>query len=170
MHVAGVWRPFHSLLSQPGTWVWIDQALLTREHQLPANLLALWQEGEESPWLLATNLASPHTTRLAYQRRMWIEEMHGDLKAHGFYWEDSHLASFSRLSRLAFAVTLLYLWLVLAGAKVIQHGDRRLVDRHDRRDLSIFQIGLRWLERKLTALQPIPISSFLLPAPKLSGS
>lgn len=167
--VAGAWRSFRSLISKPGTSRWVENALLTMKHKLTANLLAYWKRGEEHPWLLATNLPTMQSALQAYQRRMWIEEMHGDLKAHGFYLEDSHLQSFSRLSRLAFAVTLLYLWIVLDGAKVIKNGYRRLVDRNDRRDLSIFQIGLRWIERRLTSLSPIPFSSFQLPNLKLSG-
>jgi hypothetical protein len=168
VQVAGEWRIFRSLLSKPATAVWVEQALLTRKHQLTTNLLAYWKLGEEAPWLLATNLPTQRVTYQAYQRRMWIEEMHGDLKAHGFYLEDSHLHSFTRLSRLAFAVVLLYVWIVLNGATIIKNGLRRLVDRNERRDLSIFQIGLRSLERRLTSCLPIPLPSLSLPNRKLS--
>jgi len=170
VQVAGQWRSFRSLLSKPGTALWVENALLTKKHRLSANLLAAWKPGEEAPWLLATNLPTQRITRQAYQRRMWIEEMHGDMKAHGFYLEDSHLHSFRRLSRLAFAVVLLYLWLVLHGAAIIKNGRRRWVDRNERRDLSIFQIGLRSLERCLTACLPLPLSTLSLPNRKLSGS
>jgi len=95
--------------------------------------------------------------------------MHGDLKAHGFYLEDSRLQSFTRLSRLTFAIALLYLWIILEGAKLIKNGERRLVDRNDRRDLSVFQIGLRFVERRLTSAQPVSFSSFSPSVIKLSG-
>lgn len=36
----------------------------------------------------------------AYPRRMWIEEMYGDLKSHGFDLERTMLRHFQRLSRL----------------------------------------------------------------------
>ena len=169
VQVAGQWCSFRSLLSRPATSTWVENALLTRRHQLTANLLAYWKPGEEQPWLLATNLPPQRTALQAYQRRMWIEEMHGDLKAHGFYLEDSHLHSFMRLSRLAFAVALLYLWIVFNGATIIKNGLRRFVDRNERRDLSVFQIGLRSMERRLTACLPIPLASLSLPNPKLSG-
>lgn len=169
VQIAGEWRSFRSLISKPGTSVWVESALLTMKHKLTTNLLVYWKPGEEQPWLLATNLPNPYLTRQAYKRRMWIEEMHGDLKAHGFYLEDSHLQSFIRLSRLTFAVVLLYLWIVLEGSKVIKNGERHLVDRKDRRDLSIFQIGLRWLERRLSLSQPISLSFFPPPVIKLSG-
>jgi hypothetical protein len=78
---------------------------------------------------------------------MWIEEMFGDLKRHGFDLESTMLRHFERLSRLTLAVALLYVWLVSAGTRTVRNGLRHLVDRADRRDLSIFQIGLRYLER-----------------------
>jgi len=39
-------------------------------------------------------------------------------------------------------------WCLAIGARTIRAGLRPLVDRKDRRDLSIFQIGLRFLERQ----------------------
>lgn len=69
---------------------------------------------------------------------MWIEEMFGDLKTHGFDLEKTHLRHFMRLSRLTLAVALLYVWLVAFGSHIIKTSIRYLVDRADRRDLSIF--------------------------------
>jgi hypothetical protein len=81
---------------------------------------------------------------------MWIEEMFGDFKQHGFGLESTHLRHFLRLSRLTLAVALLYVWLVSFGSQVVKRGLRRLVDRPDRRDLSIFRIGYNMVERCLT--------------------
>jgi hypothetical protein len=167
--INGTWRPFRSWLSRSGTSAWSERALLTEKHQLQTNLLAYWKTGEEAPWLLSTNLPTQSQALRAYQRRMWIEEMHGDLKGHGFHLEDSHLGSFSRLSRLTLAVVLVLFWLVWEGAKVIKQGDRHLVDRHDRRDLSLFQIGWRWMDRLLLSDQSFPFLSFWPSATKLSG-
>jgi hypothetical protein len=91
----------------------------------------------------------------AYRRRVWLDELFGDLKGHGFDLEASHLRHFQRLSRLTLAVVLAYDWLMTTGAGVIKRGLRHYVDRKDRRDLSIFQIGLRWIERCLTNARPI---------------
>lgn len=43
-----------------------------------------------------------------YRRRMWCEELHGDLKNHGFDLESSMLHDSLRLSRLTLAVAILY--------------------------------------------------------------
>jgi hypothetical protein len=75
--------------------------------------------------------------------------MFGDLKKHGFDLESTMLRHFIRLSRLTLAVALLYVWLVSTGAKTVRAGLRHLVDRRERRDLCVFQIGLRFIERRL---------------------
>lgn len=86
--------------------------------------------------------------------------MFGDMKKHGFDLECSMLHSFLRLSRLTLAVAFLYVWLVSTGGNTIHDGLRHLVDRKGRRDLSIFQIGLRFIERRLANSFPILNISF----------
>jgi hypothetical protein len=152
------WQAFGTVLTKAGQSRWLGTGLLTQAHAHPTTLLAHWARREKQPWLLATNLPTKEAALKAYRRRMWIEEMFGDLKGHGFDLESTQLRHFWKLSRLTFAVVLLYFWLVAFGAQLIKIGLRRLVDRNDRRDLSIFQIGLRSLERRLTNAQPFRLS------------
>ena len=78
------------------------------------------------------------------------------------------LRHFTRLSKLTLAVAFLYVWLLSNGGKFIRAGLRHLVDRKDRRDLSLFQIGLRLLDRKL--LNSLTCFTFLMCLSlKLSG-
>ena len=86
---------------------------------------------------------------------MLIEEMFGDFKQHGFDLACSRLAHFQALSRLTLVVALLYYWLVIFGSQAIKDGKRYLVDRVDRRDLSIFRIGFDLLERCLLNSEPV---------------
>ena len=131
---------------------------MTKLHYYRTNLLAHWKRGEDQPWLLATSFPTQRETLHAYRIRMWIEEMFGDFKGHGFDLESSHLCQFQRLSRLTLAVALLYLWLVVLGSRVIKNGLRSLVDRADRRDYSIFRIGYNMAERWLANVKPFSIS------------
>ena len=50
---------------------------------------------------------------------MWIEEMFGDMKGHGYDLEHSRLRHFLRLSRLTLVECLLYVWLVATGEQVL---------------------------------------------------
>jgi hypothetical protein len=143
------WIALGSLLTQAGQSLWLGQRQLTQLHAYTVNVLAHWKIGEGEPWLLATNLPSLREALRAYERRMWIEEMFGDLKDNGFDLESTHLRSVFKLHRLTFAVVLLFLELVVSGSKIIKNGLRRLVDRSDRRDLSLFRIGLYMRERHL---------------------
>jgi hypothetical protein len=143
------WQPFGSFIQRPGQSIWLGRGELTAKEIYPTNLLVYWEIGEKEPWCLATNLPDLSMTLRYYRRRMWIEEMFGDLKKHGFDLESTMLRHFIRLSRLTLAVALLYVWLVSAGVKTVHAGLRHLVDRRERRDLCVFQIGLRFIERRL---------------------
>jgi Transposase DDE domain len=163
------WRTLGELIERRGERVWLEGALLSRLHAHKTNLVLYWKRGEKEPWLLATNLPSSREALSAYKRRMWIEEMFGDFKGHGFDLESTRLRRFGRLSRLTLAVAMLYVWLVEHGAQVIKGGQRRMVDRSDRRDYSVFRLGCNMLERCLA--QVTRPSTRLLPRslPKLSG-
>lgn len=152
------WQPFGSLIQNPGQSIWLDSGYLTVSEIYPCNLLAHWDKGEKEPWLLATNFPDHPIALRFYQRRMWIEEMFGDFKKHGFDLEHTMLRHADRLSRLTLAVALLYVWLVSIGTQTIRNGLRKLVDRTDRRDLCIFQIGFRIIERCLINAIPFKIT------------
>jgi hypothetical protein len=152
------WQPFAGLVQRVGQSYWFREGFLTKTHCYRTNLLAYWKRGEKQPWLLATNYATQRQTLHAYRKRMWIEELFGDLKGHGFDLESSHLRHFLRLSRLTLAVVLLYLWLIVLGSRVIKNGLRSLVDRADRQDFSIFRIGLNMAEHWLANSDPVSIS------------
>lgn len=158
-----VWRPFGSFVHKSGQSIWLGKGYLTAKEIYPINLLVHWQVGEEGPWCLVTNLPDRTMALRYYQRRMWAEEMHGDFKKHGFDLESTMLRNFLRLSRLTLALAFLYVWLISVGGRTIHKGLRHLVDRKDRRDLSIFQIGLRYIQRRLTnALSiHIPLCTYL---------
>jgi hypothetical protein len=96
--------------------------------------------------------------------------MFGDWKDHGWDIESTHLRQPARLSRLVLALALLYIWLVLWGARLIKAGCRAWVDRADRRDLSLFRIGLDTLHRCFALARELPIPSPSLVQAQVSGS
>lgn len=151
------WQRIDTIDIQPGQCLWLGGVLLTRKHACPTHLVIYWKKGEQAPWYLATHQLSGLPAIRLYKRRMWIEEMFGDMKGHGFDLELSRLRTSERLSRLTLAVCILYVWLVALGEHVLRHGLHTEVDRTDRRDLSIFRLGWDWLERRLTFDDPIPI-------------
>ena len=163
------WRPLEELIKRRGEKVWLEGALLTDLHAHQTNLLLYWKKGEKEPWLLASSLPTPKEALCGYKRRMWIEEMFADFKGHGFDLESTQLRHFERLSRLTLAVAMVYVWLVIYGAEVVKRGQRRLVDRSDRRDHSLFRLGYNMLERCLAHGTSALIRLLPSSLPKLSG-
>lgn len=131
---------------------------LTKKHAYAAHVVAHWARGEDEPWYLASDQpVGPKTLRL-YRRRMWTEELYGDLKGHGFNLEATRLGDRKRLERLVLAVLLVFIWLIVLGSRVIKRGQRHLVDRRSRRDHSCFRIGWDYLEHCIRLNQPIRVA------------
>ena len=151
------WQAFGQVIQKAGQQIWLGEVDYTQQHAYRTQLLAYWQIGEPEPWLLTTNLPNLTGALKAYQRRAWIEETFGDLKDNGFDLESSRLHTVMHLHRLTLAVVLLYLDLLAAGSRVIKSGLRRLVDRADRRNLSLFRIGLYMRDRYLANDKPFVI-------------
>lgn len=126
---------------------WIH--LTAKHHYGPVSLVAHWEEGEDKPWYLVTDVNATRATIRTYKVRMWIEEMFGDMKGHGVDLEATHLRDLDRLSRLVLGVCLAYVWLISLGSWVVKNGKRHLVDKKSRRDKSYFRIGWSWLKRQL---------------------
>lgn len=142
--------------AQLGHLIWMGRVVLTQASAYPTNLVLYWQRGEKKPWCLATNLPSAKAALMLYRRRMWLEEMFGDMKGHGFDLEATRLRHFLRLSRLTLAVCIVYIWLVGMGEYVLTTDQADEVDRNDRRDLSIFRIGWDFIERRIALDDPFP--------------
>jgi len=149
------WRKLESLAVRGGRVAWYPHSVLTRDSAYPTHLLVWWKASFAVPWLLATNLDCPALALHLYGRRMWIEEMFGDMKDNGFDLEATHLRQVDRLNRLTLAVCLLFVWFIALGVAVTTLGAASLVDRKDRRDLSFFRRGFDWLDRILELGDPL---------------
>lgn len=142
--------PLSEIAPAPGKRAYLEGVYLTTEQAYgPISIAACWGEGEETPWFIVTDEDEPdHLTLRSYSRRMWIEELFGDLEGGGIQLHRSRVYDPKRLSRLLVAVCLVYLWLMHVGAYVVKRGWRELVDRRDRRDRSIAEIGRHWIRRR----------------------
>lgn len=143
----------------------------TQEHQLAGLTLTIqWGVGETEPLCLISNLPAAQQPHLVYERRAWIETLFGSCKSRGFGLARTHLTIPEQIDRLILAIAIAtYMTLGLATHLVLTKQTHR-VDRSDRRDLSLFQIGWRWLHRllALNRLQDFKIEfswSFTLPKP-----
>jgi hypothetical protein len=132
---------------------YFQDVALTAEAKLQTHLSVTWSVGnaKEPPRLvpiISDQVASRH--RLTeYGWRMDIEESFRDDQSGGFDMEHTQLQHPERLERLLLALALATLWCHELGEHVLAQGDacRREVDAGIERELSLFQLGLRWLKR-----------------------
>lgn len=117
-------------------------------------LILHWKQGEDEPWYLVSDRPGDRTHVKLYEKRMWIEEMYGDMKGHGFNMEATHLRDPDRIMRLLLGVCIAYVWFIALGSWLVKRGHRHLIDRKDRRDKSYFRLGWDWMERCCRLDQP----------------
>jgi hypothetical protein len=124
----------------------------------PYLVLGWWDKEYDEPLYLVTNLPSAEEAIYWYQKRYRIETFFSDQKSRGFHIHKSHLSDPARLARLLIAACLAYLWIIYLGVTAIRQCQTDLIDRSDRSDLSLFQMGLRWLTHLLKWGKPLPIA------------
>lgn len=153
------WFPIGQLSVTPGQtlvvgWVWLAK---TNPYGLTW-LVIHWAKGEKAPWILASDMPEVETVIRAYRCRMWIEEMFGDLKRHGFDLQATHLRDEDRIERLMLAVCITFVWLICQGAWVVKNSYRHLIDHKSRRDKSYFRLGWDWVKRCMRLDLPFHMS------------
>jgi hypothetical protein len=152
------WTKLNQLQLQAGQTRMIVWVRLTAKYDVGWFYLVLhWEVGEAEPWYLLSNRAAGRQLIRLYKIRMWMEEMYGDMKGHGFDLEATHLDDIDRISRLVLGVCLTFVWFITLGSWVVKRGLRHLIDHKSRRDKSYFRLGWDWLERCWRLDQPLPL-------------
>ena len=108
----------------------------------------LWHEPKYAdPIPLLTNFESGYTAQLFYRKRFLIETFFSDQKSRGFFIHKTRLKKGRRIDRLLICTCLAYIWLVCLGEFVKTDIKKyKKIARKDRKDISLFQIGLRWIK------------------------
>jgi len=141
----------------PGDCIDMPQVGFTHERYGPVLVIAWWRDGSEKPLYLVSNMSCVGEACHWYRKRFRIETFFSDQKSRGFNLHKSHLADPQRVARLLLAACLAYIWLIYLGVKV--RSDQllmRQIHRTDRCDLSLFQLGLRFLDHLLNRELPLP--------------
>lgn len=154
---------------KPGQRRYFQNVRLTLKQKGSGHLSVTWTEGDAQhpPELLAVISDEPAgRARLReYGVRMDIEQSFRDDKSGGFDMAHTRLQHPDRLEHLLLAVAIATLWCHELGEFVLDQGDacRREIDPGHERELSIFQLGLRWLKRCVAiAIERLLVFSALL--------
>ncbi len=141
----------------PGKMIELPDLLFTAQGLGPVLVAAVWERGQKEPLLLVSSLDFLADVQFWYKKRFGIETFFSDQKSRGFYLCHSHLSDPARLCRLLIATCLAYYWLVCLGAEVRRRGWQEVIHRRHRCDLSLFQLGLHWLEHCQNEGGTIPV-------------
>lgn len=128
----------------------------------PVSALCYWDRAFERPLYLLTNMPTWQKAYACYKKRVVIETFFSDQKSRGFHIHKSHIAEPKRLCRLLMAACLAYIWIIYLGQWAHQNGLRRLLDRADRNDLGLFQLGLKCLKYLIHRNKVIPVNFYQL--------
>ena len=154
LEVDGPWQSTKALYEashmQAGQVRHWEKVGYTQEHGLPDLTVTVhWGEDEDEPLCLVSNLPASEYPHLIYTKRPWIEILFGNHKSRGFQLARTHLTNPQQIDRLILALAIATCLTLDLGMELIVTKQTHLVDRTDRRDLSLFQLGWRWLFRLL---------------------
>jgi len=157
-------QPLRDYPLQKGQLFSLKQVGFTQTSVVTLNAIGWWGSDYKEPIFLITNFEDAYEACRYYRRRFRIETFFSDQKSRGFHMHKSHLADPARLSRLLIAACLAYIWMIVQGLRVLAEGKLALIDRGDRRDKSLFRLGLDWLKYALKhSIDFQPVFLFMLP-------
>ncbi len=142
----------------------LSQVGFTQDATVTLNAIGWWGVDYKEPIFLITNLEDAEAACRYYRRRFRIETFFSDQKSRGFHIHKSHLADPDRVCCLLIAASLAYIWMIAQGLCVLAEGKLALIDRGNRRDKSLFRLGLDWIKYALKhSMDFQPIFLFTLP-------
>lgn len=153
---------FRDLPVTQGEGIEVPATRITAQAYGPVHALAVWEVDEPAALYLVTSLTDPQAAVDWYRQRFRIETFFSDQKSRGFHLHQSHLSDPTRVTRLLLAACLAYLWVIYLGTLAVKDGWMRLLQRAQRCDLSLFQLGLTFLAHCLN--EDLPIHVHFLPA------
>ncbi len=139
---------------KPGQARYFRDVGLTRDKAFACHLMVTWTEATALQpaelCAIMTNLPPCTQTLRAYLKRMHIEESFRDDKSGCCQLQKTKLRDAERLNHLLLAYAVVILWAHQLGQQAFQCKQRKEIDPAAKRQLSIFQIGWRKLQRRIS--------------------
>jgi hypothetical protein len=150
----GQWLSIKRLGVKRGQRRYFANVLLTRNHALRCNLMVTWTEWkpqqERELCAVITNQKPCLRHLQHYLLRMHIEQSFRDDQSGSCELAKSKLRDPERLNHLLLACAVVTLWMHQIGQEVWQKKQRKQIDPAAGRQLSIFQLGWRTLQRAVS--------------------
>lgn len=141
--------------------LWIEDVKFSAKRFGPVNIVVWHCRKYKDPIYLVTNMDHAPQACRYYKWRFLIETLFSDQKSRGFHIQKSHIGSPERLERLLIATCIAYIWIVLMGVQCLQSDNLSKVHRKDRCDLSMFTLGLRFINFLINNRIPLQFETFV---------
>jgi hypothetical protein len=139
---------------QPGQRRYFRNVGLTREKAFACHLIVTWTEATAKQpaelCAIMTDRRPCFQTLRDYLKRMHVEEGFRDEKSGCCQLQKTKLRDADRLNHLLLAYAIVILWAHQLGQQTWQSKQRNQIDPAAKRQLSIFQIGWRALQRAIS--------------------
>ena len=142
---AGIKVALPKKMKEGQTEYWYDVDF-TDEYYGPLTLAAWRYPGKQEIFYLLSSHKNIQFIKECYKKRQIIETFFSDLKTKGFHLQKSHISDLRRLGNLTIVACLSYIWVVLLGNYALNQGLNKMFHRTERCDLSLLQLGFRYLE------------------------
>ena len=145
----GVPVSFESLIDKPGDRWCGPVYAFKKAGWIKCWAQAQWQQGHAEAWLLLTNY--PDAQGSWYGMRMWEELAFRDFKTSGWQWQRSRVWKAEHANILWLVMAVAYVWVISMGTHVENSPMlKKELTRGKERRLSLFSLGLRYLQRRLS--------------------
>lgn len=110
-------QPVHQLVPGAG-YAWIGQGVAFRHQKIHGTLIVVWDEGQQSPWVLLTDLPPKKVGIVWYGLRVWIELGFRALKGVGWQWQRTRRTDPQRVARHWLVLAVATVWVMAYGTRV----------------------------------------------------
>ena len=153
---------------------WSGSVMCFKSHPLACTLLACWEPGYATPWLILTDLTPAQADVCWYSLRTWIECGFKDNKRGGWQWQQTRIMDPERVTRFWLAIAVATLWVLSVGGEAdatlpastlealpaTHIARRRATQRSKPRLLSCFRRGCLVILAALLTHVPLPLGRF----------
>lgn len=165
-----------TLVGEPGqAWVGAGTAFKHAPRRTAATLVAVWEEGQDAPCLVLTDLAPAAVGLCWYDLRAWIELGFRALKSLGWHWERTRRTDPDRVARHWLVLAVATLWTLATGTRVEDADRLGRAPANLRvavpppvaapRTTSVFARGLARLRWQLLRVRRLWVRTWLWPEP-----
>lgn len=150
----GEWQSMKALYQaascQAGNVYHWESVIFTQAYRFQNLTVTLhWGANHPEPLPLVSSLPVADSPHLLYEMRYWIETLFGNHKSRGFQLARTHLTHPQQIDRLILVLAIATYMMLGLGTALVFCEQTHLVDRSERRDLSLFQLGFRFFFRLL---------------------